>query len=207
MKGKPEVIPLLLLKGRTTLFREYSKKAVSELSKSLRKRDFDKLYVLDLDGVERNKPQLDIVQALSDDFSILYEAGPRGGANVVDLVIAGADKVYMNTYSMSALDEIQVALAFSENIGLKIDWNDGVQGHGDGIEGCSLSNVITAALGYGVRDFVVPVEVIGEACRASRSAGALMRAIADRPGDEGIVDSDIESLIVPLERLPEEVNK
>jgi len=35
----------------------------------------------------------------------------------------------------------------------------------------------------------------------------LMRAIADRPGDEGIVDSDIESLIVPLERLPEGVNK
>jgi len=207
MKGKPEVIPLLLLKGRTTLFREYSKKAISELSKSLRKRDFEKLYVLDLDGVERNKPQLDIVQVLSDDFSIFYEAGPRRGANVVDLVIAGADKVYMNTYSMSALDEVKVALTFTENIGLKIDWNDTVLGHGDGIEGCSLSDIIAAALGLGVKDFVVPAEVTNEAGNSLKGANALMRAIADRPGDEKIVNPNVESLIIPLENLPKEVDK
>ena len=117
MQGKPEIIPMLLLEGRTLLFKEYSKKALSALSKDLRRRNFEKLYVMDVDGVERNTPQLDVIQALADDFSISYEAGPRKGANIVDLVIAGADMAYMSTISLASLGEVEVALTFSENVG------------------------------------------------------------------------------------------
>jgi len=35
MQGKPEIIPMLLLEGRTFLFKEYSKKTLSALSKDL----------------------------------------------------------------------------------------------------------------------------------------------------------------------------
>lgn len=203
MQGKPEIIPLLLLKGRSTLFKEYSKKELAGLSKSLRERKYEKLYVLDLDGVERNKPQLDIIQTLSNDFSISYEAGPRRGANVVDLVIAGADAVYMGTFSMASLDELKVALTFTENIGLKIDWNDGVLGHGEQIEGASLAEVLQEALDFGIRDFVVPVEIIDEASGLLTGWGATLRSIADRPGDEKTTDPRIRSLIVNIDKLPE----
>jgi hypothetical protein len=207
MQGKPEIIPMLLLEGRTFLLREYSKKALSALSKDLRRRNFDNLYVMDVDGVERNKPQLDVIQALADDFSILYEAGPRRGANIVDLVIAGADMAYMSTLSLASLGEIETALTFSENVGFKVDWNSGVQGHGKMIEGASLSEVVKGAINYGVKDFVVPVEIIKEAADLLQGSDATLRAIADRPGDEKILDSRIKSLIVSLELLPDEVVK
>jgi phosphoribosylformimino-5-aminoimidazole carboxamide ribonucleotide (ProFAR) isomerase len=205
MQGKPEIIPMLLLEGRTFLFKEYSKKALSALSKDLRKRNFETLYVMDVDGVERNKPQLDIIQALCDDFSILYEAGPRRGANVVDLVIAGADIVYMSTLSLASLSEIETALTYSENIGFKVDWNDGVQGHGKMIDGAPLPDVVKGALQYGIKDFVVPVEIIEEAAGLLRGTNATLRAIADRPGDEKTTDSRIKSLIISLDHLPSEV--
>ena len=207
MQGKPEIIPMLLLEGRTFLLKEYSKKALSALSKDLRRRNFDKLYVMDVDGVERNKPQLDVIQALADDFSILYEAGPRRGANIVDLVIAGADMAYMSTLSLASLNEVEVALTFSENVGFKVDWNGGVQGHGKMIEGASLSEVVKGALNYGVKDFVVPVEIIKEAAGLLQGSDAVLRAIADRPGDEKTLDPRIKSLIVSLELLPDEVVK
>jgi len=207
MQGKPEIIPMLLLEGRTILFKEYSKKVLSALSKDLRRRNFEKLYVMDVDGVERNKPQLDVIQTLADDFSISYEAGPRRGANVVDLVIAGADMAYMSTCSMASLGEIEVALTFSENVGFKVDWNDGVRGYGKMIEGASLSEVVKGALHSGVKDFVVPVEIINEAAGLLQGSDAVLRAIADRPGDEKTTDSRIKSLIVSLEHLPDEVVK
>lgn len=175
------------------------------LSKDLRKRNFEKLYVMDVDGVEHNKPQLDVIQSLSDDFSIFYEAGPRRGANVVDLVIAGADMAYMSTLSLASLSEIEIALTYSENVGFKVDWNGGVQGRGKMIDGASLSEVVKGALHYGVKDIVVPVEIIYEAAGLLRGSDAVLRAIADRPGDEKTVDSGIKSLIVSLEHIPNEV--
>ena len=207
MQGRPEIIPMLLLEGRTFLFKEYSKKTLSALSKDLRRRNFEKLYVMDIDGVERNRPQLDVIQTLADDFSISYEAGPRRGANVVDLVIAGADMAYMSSLSLASLSEIEVALTFSENVGFKVDWNVGVQGHGKMIEGASLSEVVKGALNYGVKDFVVPVEIIKEAAGLLQGSDAVLRAIADRPGDEKAMDSRIKSLIVSLELLSDEVVK
>jgi len=203
MQGKPEIMPLLLLKGRTAMRKEYSKKEISSLSKSLRGKNFEKLYILDIDGIERNKPQLDIVQSLCNDFSISYEAGPRKGANVIDMVVAGADRVYMGTYCLASLDEVGTAMALTEGIGLKIDWNDGLLGRGKGIEKGSVADIIRGAMDRGVKDIVAPVEIIDRVIDAAGS-GAVVRAIADRPGDEKRTDLNCASLIVNCDLLLKE---
>lgn len=204
MQGKPEIMPLLLLKGRPALRREYTKKELSALSKRLRGSNYDKLYILDVDGIERNKPQLDIVQSLCNDFSISYEAGPRMGANVIDMVVAGADMVYMGTYSMSSLDELEVALSLTEGVGFKIDWNEEVLGRGGGIRKTALDKLVKSAIQYGIKDIVAPVEVADKAREAIGDSGAILRAMADRPGDEKRTDVDCASLIVNLELLLKE---
>jgi len=197
-------MPLLLLRGRTALWKEYSKKELSALSKRLRDRNFEKLYILDIDGIERNKPQLDIVQSLCNDFSISYEAGPRRGANVIDLVIAGADMVYMGTYCLESLDEIEVALSLCEGVGLKVDWNGGLLGRGVGVEGTSMPEVVRGAIRYGTKDMVTPVEIVNEVKDTIGSDKVVLRAIADRPGDEKRTDIDCASLIVDHELLMKE---
>lgn len=195
----PEMIPLLLLRGRSLLFREYSKKELSDFSKSLRQDNFEKLYIMDLDGIERNKPQLDIVQRLSDDFSVLYEGGPRKGANIIDCIMAGAEIAYMNTASIESFDEIKIALSYSENVGLKIDWNDKIIG--DGIGDMTLEKVIEDSVKVGIKDFVIPVEVIPKISKSKLAKDVVIRAIADRPGDEMRTDVDAASIIVNHELM------
>jgi len=181
--------------------REYSKKELSALSKKLRSRNFEKLYILDIDGIEWNRPQLDIVQSLCNDFSISYEAGPRKAANVIDMVIAGAEMVYMGTYRLASLDEIATAVSLAEGIGLKVDWNDGVLGRGKGILDASISDIVRGSMDRGVKDIVAPAEIIGEVNRAVAGGEAVVRAIADRRGDEKTTDLNCASLIVNQELL------
>jgi len=187
------------------LRREYSKKQLAAISKDLRKKNFEKLYIMDLDGLERNKPQLDIVLSLCDDFSIYYEAGPRKGANIIDLIIAGAEVAYMNTASLSALHELEIALSFTEGVGLKIDWNDGIIGDGEGIIDSSIEKIMTQAYDFGIREFVIPVETFNIAFNALRDKDCKIRAIADRYGDEKKYDTRFSSLIVNYELLLKEV--
>lgn len=196
MQQQPDIIPLLLLKGRTSLRREYSKKELSALSKALRKKDYEKLYIMDLDGLERNKPQLDIVQSLCDDFAIFYEAGPRKGANIIDLIIAGSEVAYMNTASLESIAELEIALSFTEGVGFKIDWNGNMLGEGNGIKGSSVEKVLNEAHKAGIKEFVVPVEIIDAYFESLTDDSSKIRAIADRPGDEKFIDSRISSLII-----------
>lgn len=198
-RKKAELIPLLLLRGRSLLFKEYSKKALSDLSKDLRRRNFEKLYIMDLDGLERNRPQLDIVQRLSDDFGVLYEGGARRGANVIDFIMAGAEVAYLSTASAESIEEVEIALSYSENVGLKIDWNRGVIG--EGFKSRSLQDIITESAKLGIRDFVVPVEVISQIAGMRPSADSVIRAIADRAGDEKFLDIEADAIIVNHELI------
>lgn len=198
-RKKAELIPLLLLRGRTFLFKEYSKKALSEFSKELRRRGFEKLYIMDLDGLERNKPQLDIVQRLSDDFAVLYEGGARRGSNIIDFIMAGAEMVYLNTASIESFEEIKIALTYSENVGLKIDWNEGIIGKG--FEAKSLQSILLESAKLGIRDFVLPVEVIPHIAGIRLPVGSVIRAIADRPGDEMMRNIEASSIIINHELI------
>lgn len=201
MGDRPEIIPLLLLKGRMTLIREYSRKSLSTLSKTFRERNYEKVYVMDLDGIERNRPQLDIVQYLSDDFSVLYEAGPRRGVNVIDLVVAGADTVYMNTYSLKSLGEVELALALTERVGFKIDWDRHVLGSGEGIEGESLENILSGAMRMGAGDFAIPAEILDRSLGVLKNDRFIVRALCDRPGDENLSNEKVASVIIDQELL------
>jgi hypothetical protein len=201
MKGKPELIPLLVLKGRSPFRREYSKSALAEISTCIRKSGFEKLYILDVDGIERNKPQLDVVQALCNDFSISYEGGARGGANIVDMLVAGADTVYMSTRCMVSLDEIEIALIFTEYVGLRIDWDGEIVGRGSSIEGSSLSAVVQGAVTHGAKDFVVPLSIASKAIGILAGKSIPVKGFAEKPGEEDKADPNCASLIVDYRRL------
>jgi len=196
---KAELIPLLLLRGRTLLFKEYSKRALSEFSKDLRRRNFERIYIMDLDGLERNRPQLDIVQRLSDDFGILYEGGPRRGANIVDFIMAGAEVAYMNSASLESFDELEIALSYTENVGFKVDWDHGIIG--EPFKDRALRDVVQDCAKLGIRDFVVPVEVISQLGSIRSVPNLVLRAIADRPGDENARDIDADSIIIDHELI------
>jgi uncharacterized protein related to proFAR isomerase len=50
----------------------------------------EEIYILDDDGIEENKPEFSIYQALSEHYNIWADAGPRILDDVVDVVMGGA---------------------------------------------------------------------------------------------------------------------
>ena len=70
---------------------EYSEKI--SLNGLLERVKDDELYVLDHDGIEKNKPNLCLYQKLSKNHELWIDAGPQTLGDVVDSVVAGATAI------------------------------------------------------------------------------------------------------------------
>src|SRR4030066_1367508 len=101
------VVPYVTLEGLTILDkisgRGRSRREVCELASKLSEK-FERLYLADEDGIVKNKPQLDLAQAVCDEIPTLYECGVRFSNNVIDVITAGADKAVVGTSTISIFD-------------------------------------------------------------------------------------------------------
>lgn len=66
-------------------------KIIEDISKKI--DEFKKIYVLDLDGIEKDKPNFDIYQKLSVSVDLWVDNGPRTLGDVVDTFMAGATDI------------------------------------------------------------------------------------------------------------------
>jgi len=84
-----EIIPLIRLEEAGTL--DETLAAIEELLKQI---DENKtIYILDIDGIEKNEPNLDIYQRISNSHDIWVDNGPCNIGDAVDAFMAGATKV------------------------------------------------------------------------------------------------------------------
>lgn len=86
-----EIIPLIHLKKRKIIEPKHTKNP--SLIKSLERFKNKKIYILDHDGLDKNKPNLCLYQKLSKYHEIWVDAGPQVLGDVVDSVIAGATAI------------------------------------------------------------------------------------------------------------------
>lgn len=87
-----EVISLIYLKKRKILSEKEGKQI--SLNDLLERIDKDgKIYVLDIDGIEKDKPNLCLYPKLSENHKIWVDAGPRALGDVVDSIMAGATNI------------------------------------------------------------------------------------------------------------------
>jgi len=64
------------------------------------------LYILDYDGIAKNKPNVNIYQRLSSFSDLWIDSGPRSTGDVIDFVMAGANKI---TIRKDLSDSIDIA--------------------------------------------------------------------------------------------------
>jgi len=86
-----KIIPLIHLKKGKMIGPKHSDNF--SLTDLLERYKDDDLYILDQDGIEKNKPNLCIYQKLSKAHELWIDAGPRTLGDVVDSVIAGATTI------------------------------------------------------------------------------------------------------------------
>ena len=171
------VVPYIKLEGRSLLKPSYAKGELSELGSKLSDK-FEKVYVADIDGLNWNKPQLDIVQEICDEIPTLYEGGVRYGGNVIDLLITGAERAVVGTATLVSLEDLRGAFKLSENITFKVDFRDGIVSFNRQISGRGLLPLARDVREIGISDLLVPESLASDAIEAKKELGFTLGVFA-----------------------------
>lgn len=164
------VIPYIELQGRTLIKKPYPRGKMSGFVSRL-SDSFERLYLADLDGIFRNKPQLDIAREVCEEISTYYEGGVRVANNVIDMLITGADKAVVGTSTLSRLEELRGAFMLSESITLKVDFRDGIVSFDPQIKGRAFLDLARDVYDMGIREMFVPISLAKDAADAKRALG------------------------------------
>ena len=74
---------------------------------------FGRLYLVDLDGIERGDPQLDYLQELSRDITLWVDAGVPTAESAIDILVAGAERAVLSTEFLRGPLEVRRAWKLS----------------------------------------------------------------------------------------------
>jgi len=105
-----EFIPIIYIKNKRLLLDKKSKEIhIDEILNYINKDR--RLYVLDMDGLKKNVPNLSIYNRLSHRFELWVDAGVRVLEDIMDVVMAGANSITIrkdmfNERDISIMDEI-----------------------------------------------------------------------------------------------------
>jgi len=114
------------------------------------------LYFADLDGLERNDPQLDYIQELSRDMPLWVDSGVRRADQAIDVIVAGAQKAVLSSAYLQGPRELRRAWKLSTDLVFELET---VDGHLESIdpawETTDPIQVVRAARAVGVDSVVV----------------------------------------------------
>jgi len=136
-----DIIPLIYIKNRKLRGAIEGKMLfINELPEQ---SDAGKLYVKDIDGIERDEPNLDIYQKLSEKHDLWVDAGPRMFGDVVDIIMAGATSITLRknlfpTEEISNIKEV-TETAIYINTDLKDEKQDMASAISHSVDGLVIS--------------------------------------------------------------------
>ena len=97
-----DLVPLIHIKHRKIL--ESPRSDLASYQTMLEPYKDSVIYLLDLDGTEKNRPNLDVYQRLAGIYTRWVDAGPRRLGDVVDILMAGATRVTIRSDRWDIMD-------------------------------------------------------------------------------------------------------
>ncbi|MFI5417632.1 MAG: HisA/HisF-related TIM barrel protein [Candidatus Lutacidiplasmatales archaeon] len=86
---------------------------------------YSRLYVVDLDGIESDRPQLDYLQEISRDGEVWIDAGVKTGDQAIDVLVAGARRAVLSTAHLESPRELSRAWKLSPDLVLEVETEPG----------------------------------------------------------------------------------
>ncbi len=130
------VIPAVsLMKGRVVVVNEGRYEPLTDIDdRELTVYDFTEMFledystllVLDIDGIERRRPQLPLIQTIAPLKNVWWDPGVRNLEDMMDAFTAGANRVMVGTKTIWNMDELLDCQSFSRDYVLSLDWSDGI---------------------------------------------------------------------------------
>jgi hypothetical protein len=110
------ILPRLVVRKGTALSWEGAvpwPELVDSLDRAL--QDFGRVLVWDLEGIERNRPNLELYRRFEGE-SLWVDAGTRFADSVIDVLVAGAERAVVGTKTLRSLAELEEARELTENL-------------------------------------------------------------------------------------------
>ncbi len=189
-----KTVPLVTIESRVPFKNSQLKRRMTDVVAELSKA-YDSIYVVDVDGILKNKPQLDIAQRICDELPALYEGGVRYSQNVIDMLITGAEKAVVGTSTLVDFSELRGAFKLSENITFKVDFRDGSLSFDPDISGRAISDLIAEVVQIGIEDIVVPATLAEEASRVRQREDFTLGVMAPVSEKERLDSLEIDYMI------------
>jgi len=119
-----ETLPVVHVVGGR--FPEYEGQDPERALGALAKR-FGKLVLVDAEGIQRNEPQVEFLQAAAHRRSVWVDAGSRYADDAMDLFVAGAEAVTMRWNTLHRPDELADAAEIAQPgaLFLGLEWPKG----------------------------------------------------------------------------------
>ena len=114
-----ELIPIISLKNNKIIDENISVDNISQYFK-----EEEKIYVLDLDGIDKNKPNLCLYQKLSDSYDLWVDSGPRRLGDIVDDFMEGANSVTVRRALFPRLEIFKIKEISENKIFVNLDFKD-----------------------------------------------------------------------------------
>jgi phosphoribosylformimino-5-aminoimidazole carboxamide ribonucleotide (ProFAR) isomerase len=89
------------------------------------------VYLVDLDGIERNDPQLEYIQEVSRDTTLWVDAGVRNADGAIDILVAGADRAVLSSSYLRGPRELKRAWKLSTDLVFEVELSDGAPAPAD----------------------------------------------------------------------------
>ena len=87
---------------------------------------YDTVCVMDIDGIERRRPQLPLIQTLSPIKNVWWDPGVRNLDDMMDTFTAGANRVIIGTKTIWSMKDLRACQEFSADFVLGLDWSEGI---------------------------------------------------------------------------------
>ena len=85
---------------------------------------YETVLVMDIDGIERRRPQLPLNQTLAPLKNVWWDPGVRNLEDMMDAFTAGANRVIVGTKTIWSKKELTACQEFSADFVLGLDWSN-----------------------------------------------------------------------------------
>ena len=117
---------------------------------------FQRFCVVDLEGVRRNRPQLDYLQELSRSGELWVDAGIRTGDQVIDILVTGARRAILSTGFLLNGKQLRRAWRLSTEILFAVETEGPVvRPRGNDWDGVPASQAAASARSVGIVDVIL----------------------------------------------------
>jgi phosphoribosylformimino-5-aminoimidazole carboxamide ribonucleotide (ProFAR) isomerase len=159
-------------------------------------KQYPRIMVVDINGIETNRPQVELIQAIAGVGEVWVDAGIRYAESVIDILVAGAAGVILGTKTVAGVDQLAAAIEMSDSVFLGIDYKGAVVGDDVQFRHLSPKSLmdIAANLKFPKLFFTDLARGSGE----KQLEAAIIRELAAGPipvyVDGGVQESDLEEL-------------